>query len=229
MENIKIIGTSHIAQQSINEIKKSIEGEKPDIVALELDLQRASSLMQKEKRKIGIAAITEVGLKGYLFAKIGQIVQQKLGQMVGVAPGSEMRTALELARKNKLEIALIDQPIKITLKNFSKNLSWKERFRFIGDIFKGIFFRKKQMKELGLDKFDLTKVPEKKIIEKMMGQLKKRYPNVYKTLVDDRNRYMVRKLVKLVKDNPNKKILCIVGAGHQKEMEKMLLKFEIIG
>tara|TARA_Y100000310_G_scaffold339874_1_gene433937 strand:- start:1544 stop:2230 length:687 start_codon:yes stop_codon:yes gene_type:complete len=226
--NLKIIGTSHIAKQSINEIKTAVKEDKPDLIAIELDLQRASALMSEEKSKIGLTDILKIGIKGYLFVKIGQYVQQKLGKLVGIAPGSEMKTALKLARKEKIQIALIDQPIQITLKNFSKSLTWKEKFRFVIDFFKGIFFRKKQMKELGLENFDLNKVPETEIIEKMIGQLKKRYPNLYKTLITDRNKYMVKKLIKLFRENPNKKILCIVGAGHKKGMEKLLLKVDVV-
>ena len=226
--NLKIIGTSHIAKQSINEIKKSIKEDHPDIVAVELDLQRASALMSEEKSKVSVRDIFKIGVKGYLFVKVGQYVQQKLGKMVGISPGSEMKTALQLAHKEKLQIALIDQPIQITLKNFSKSLTWKEKFRFVADFFKGIFFRKKQMKELGLENFDLTKVPAEKVIEKMMIPVKKRYPNLYKTLVADRNKYMVKRLVHLMRKNPDKKILCIVGAGHKKGMEKLLLKVDVV-
>ena len=226
--NLKIIGTSHIAKQSVNEIKTAVKEFQPEIIAVELDVQRAAALLSKEKNKVRLADILKIGIKGYLFVKIGQYVQQKLGQMVGVSPGSEMKTALMLARKNKLKIALIDQPIQITLKNFSKNLTWKEKFRFAADFFKGIFFRKRQMKELGLENFDLTKVPAEEVIEKMMVPVKKRYPNVFKTLVSDRNKYMVRKLVQLLRKNPDKRILCVVGAGHKKGMEELLLKVDVV-
>ena len=106
--------------------------------------------------------------------------------------------------------------------------SWKEKFRFGSDIVKGLFRPRKQMKNLGLKNFDLRKVPEQNIIEKMMLPLKERYPSVYKTLVSDRNTYMVKALIKLMRSFPDKKILCIVGAGHKKGMEKLLLKVEIV-
>ena len=167
--NLKIIGTSHIAKQSVNEIKKAIIDDNPDVVAIELDIERAAALLQEGKTKLTLASIMQIGVKGYIFAKVGHYIQQKLGKKVGVSPGSEMKAALELARKEKKDVAFIDQPIRITLKNFSKGLSWKERGRFFLDIFKGLLFPKKQMKQLGLDKFDLTKVPDAKVIEKMIG------------------------------------------------------------
>jgi pheromone shutdown-related protein TraB len=228
MDNVKIIGTSHIAQGSVDEIKAAVTAWKPDIVAIELDLQRASALMAEEKSKVSLAMILKIGVKGYLFAKIGQFVQQKLGKVVGVSPGSEMKAAMELTRKEKLEIAFIDQPIQITLKKFSKYLTWKEKFRFVYDMLKGLLFPKKQIKALGLDQFDLTKVPGKEVIKKMMNMMKKTYPNVYRALVSDRNKYMVKNIVKLLRKNPGKKILVVVGAGHQEGMEKLLLKVEVV-
>ena len=226
--NLKIIGTSHIAKQSVDEIKKAITEDKPDIIALELDLERASALLTEQKNKLSITTIFQLGIKGYLFAKIGQYAQQKLGKMVGVAPGSEMKTALLYAKKQNLEVAFIDQPIRITLKNFSKELTWKEKFHFISEFFKGIFFPKRQIKEYGLTNFDLSKVPEEKIINQMVNQMKKHYPNIHKTLIADRNKYMIKKLIQLMRKNPQKNILAIVGAGHKEGMEKLLLKVDVI-
>ena len=228
MNNVMIIGTSHIAKQSVNEIKTAVSTWKPDIIAIELDLQRAAALMSEEKSKISLAIVLKIGIKGYLFAKVGQFVQQKLGKMVGVSPGSEMKEAMMLARKEKLEVAFIDQPIQITLKNFSKYLTWKEKFRFFWDMVKGLITPRKQMKEMGLDKFDLTKVPGKEVVKKLVHQMKKRYPNVYKALVSDRNRYMVRNIIKILRKNPDKKILVVIGAGHEEGMRELLLKVEVV-
>jgi pheromone shutdown protein TraB len=225
---ITLLGTSHIAQQSILQIRKSIEKTMPDIVALELDTRRAHSLFKKEKSKISYKVIPIVGLKGYLFAKVGQIVQQKLGGVVGVDPGSDMREGLIQAKKHKLDVALIDQPIEITLKNFSKTLSWKERFRFVGDIFGSIVSKQKQLEKFGMDNFDLRTVPGKEVIKKMIGYLKKRYPSIHKSLIEDRNKYMVKKLILLQKKNPGKEILAIVGAGHEDGMQELLHRVDIL-
>lgn len=226
--DLQIIGTSHIAKQSIDEIKKAILEEKPDLVAVELDIQRAATLLQQRRHKISLGEILHIGVRGYLFAKIGQYVQQKLGKMVGVAPGSDMKTALELAKKNKIDVAFIDQPIRITLSNFSRSLTWREKWRFFLDMLRGLLFPRKQLRELGLDRFDLRKVPADSLLKKILAQLKGRYPSIYKVLVEDRNKYMVKQLVLLMKENPRKKILAVVGAGHKEGMEKLLLKVDIV-
>ncbi|MEK6938969.1 MAG: TraB/GumN family protein [Nanoarchaeota archaeon] len=226
--SVHIIGTSHIAQQSVNEIKRAFAELKPDLVGVELDQERAQVLLSGIKIKVSLMDISQIGVKGYLFAKIGQIVQQKLGQSIGVSPGTEMKTALELAKKEGVKIALIDQPIKVTLRNFSKELTWKEKFRFLGDLIGGLLFPKRTLKKSGLGNLDLSKVPEGKMITLMIKQLKDRYPSIYKTLVADRNKYMVKQIVKLLRDNPDKKILIVVGAGHKEGMEELLLKVDVV-
>ena len=116
-KNLMVIGTSHIAKQSLEDVKEAIEGWKPDIVALELDKRRLYSLFRKPG-KIRIYDIKRIGIKGFIFSLIGAWAEKKLGDMVGVAPGSEMKNAIGLARKNNIKIALIDQDIEITLKRF---------------------------------------------------------------------------------------------------------------
>jgi pheromone shutdown protein TraB len=71
---------------------------------------------------------------------------------------------------------------------------------------------------------DFTKVPQEEIVEKVIMRTKDRYPTFHKVLVEDRNKYMIKKLFGLSMNFPDKKILAVIGAGHKKEMEKMLKK-----
>lgn len=217
--NLTIVGTSHIAKQSLEEVETAIEDKKPDIIALELDRNRLYSLFKKPG-KIRIYDIKRVGIKGFLFSLIGAWAEKKLGNMVGVSPGSEMKRAVVLARKKGIKIALIDQEIEITLKRFSKSLTWKEKWNFIMDIFKGIFGKKDA---LGME-FDLTKVPSKEIIKKLIAKVKERYPNVYKVLIEERNFVMADNLKRIMEKNPDKKILAIMGAGHEEEILDLIKK-----
>ena len=209
--NLKIIGTSHIAKQSLEEVEDAIKSWKPDIVALELDKRRFYGLFKKPG-KIRIYDIKRVGIKGFVFSIIGAWAEKKLGKIVGVAPGSEMKKAVRLARKNSIEIALIDQDIEITLKRFSKSLTWKEKWNFISDIFKAIFGNKKTIE------FDLTKVPSKDVIKKLVEQVKKRYPSVYMVLIEERNYVMAQNIKGIMDLHPDKKLLAIVGAGHEEDI-----------
>ncbi len=224
-KNLEIIGTSHISKQSIENVKRAITERKPEIVAIELDRNRLQSLMSKDQRKISISDIPKIGLKGFLFSWIGSLIQKKLGDYVGVAPGSEMKTAVNLAKKNKAKLALIDQDIEITLKRFSSSITWKERWNFVVDIFNGVVLRKNEMESLGIEKFDLSKVPEKQVIKKLLEKMRERYPNVCKSLIDERNIVMAKRLAMLIDQNPEKSIVAVVGAGHEEEIIRLIKRY----
>lgn len=213
-KNLIIIGTSHISPESVKEVEKLILEKRPDIVALELDLTRFKAMVYNEKRKLSLKDIKNIGIKGYLFNLIGAWVEKQLGKLVGVKPGAEMKNAVKAAIFAKSKIALIDQDIKITLRKLSKSITWKEKFNFIADLISAPF--KKQVK------FDLKKVPDKKLIKQLIKQVKDRYPSFYKVLIKERNEIMAKHLYKLMHDN--KDVVAIVGAGHEDEIINLIKK-----
>jgi pheromone shutdown-related protein TraB len=220
--NLTIIGTSHIAKESIEEIKRHIEANRPDVVALELDRQRFLALTSGKKSKPNLWAITKIGLNGMIFLLLGQFAQNALGKLVGTKPGSEMLTAIHEARKHNLAIALIDQDIEITLRRFSTQIPLKEKLRIFLDIITGFFPRDDEVKSWGIRRLDLSKVPDEVLIQKLMGVLAARYPSVYRVLVAERNEVMANNLVGLIAANPDKKILAVVGAGHEADLLQMV-------
>lgn len=220
-KNLVLVGTSHIAKQSVEEVKKTFLELKPDIVGIELDKQRLLGLLSKKREKVNpFQAIKVVGLKGYIFSLIGEWIEKKLGKIVGVKPGADMLEAVKLARINQVPLALIDQDIKIVLKKISKELTFKEKWTFVKEIIGGIFTRKPKFT------FDLNKVPEQKLIRKMVGHLKKNYPTLHKILIEERNEFMANKLSILMQKNPEKKIMAVVGAGHEEEIIGIIQRLE---
>ena len=226
-KNLTIIGTSHIAKQSLDEVEKSINDIKPDIIAVELDRKRFFSLMNEKKRGFRFYDIRRIGVKGALFSLIGAWAEKKLGEYVGVAPGSEMMKAIRLANNNKIQIRLIDQDIEVTLKRFSKEFSWKEKWHILVDVVRGVIFRKKELESMGLEGFDLTKVPSKKVVKKLIKKVKERYPNLYKVLIEERNYYMASRLKRIMANEPDKKIIAVMGAGHEDDVMR-LVKGEVV-
>ena len=215
-KNLTIIGTSHIAQQSVNQVKQTISLNKPDIVAIELDRRRFQALVSGKQRKPKLGDIKKIGVKGFLFTLIGSWAQKKLGKYVGVTPGSEMKAAINSAKQERSKIALIDQDIEVTLKKFSKRLTWKEKFNFLLDIFKALVLRKQEIK------FDLRTVPSKQLIDKIISKVRNRYPTVYKVLIKERDELMAHKLFNLMWHKPNKRIVAVVGAGHEDRILKLI-------
>jgi|SRR3989338_1681483 len=211
-KNLAIIGTSHIARQSVDEVISAIENIKPEIIALELDRKRLYALMHGKKGRISVYDLKRVGVKGFLFSLIGAWAEKKLGEIVGVSPGSEMLAAINLAKKNNIRIALVDQDIEVTLKRFSQSLTWREKWNFLVDIIRAVVFKKTDVE------FDLTKVPGKKVIREMIKKVRDRYPNIYKVLIEERNEVIGRNLKEIMAKNEGKKIAAIIGAGHEDDL-----------
>ena len=59
-KNLILLGTSHIAKQSLDDVKRVIEEKKPDIVALELDQRRLYALLHKKEKRISIYNIHQI-------------------------------------------------------------------------------------------------------------------------------------------------------------------------
>ena len=210
--NLYILGTSHISKDSVNEVESFILNEKPGIVAIELDKKRFYAMTQ-EKKKASFKDMISLGPKAFLISIIGAYVEKKLGKIVGVNPGSEMKKAIELVKTNKLKLSLIDQDIEVTLKKLSKAITFGVVFKFIWDIIRAVVFRKRDF-----EIFDIRKVPSKKIIEGILIKVKERYSGIHKALIEERNEIMARNLYKLMNNYKDKKIFAIVGAGHESEI-----------
>lgn len=213
---VKIIGTSHIARESIQKVRRLIVDDRPEIVAVELDEARANALYDRHARKVPLSAIKTLGFYGFLFQLIGGSLQQKLGKLVKTKPGADMKAAIDAAREIKADVVLIDQPIQDTLKNISKISLW-EKLKFAFWLLASMF--SKQDIE-----FELEKVPAEDLIYKMISQLKKEFPGLYKAIVADRDEYIAHQIKHLAGHLPDKKILVVIGAGHLSGVKKLLAK-----
>lgn len=217
-KNLTLIGTSHIALESIKEVTKTIKEIQPQIVALELDRARFLALIEENKAS-KLAILKQLGIKAFLLNLIGAYIEKKLGKLVGVSPGSEMKKAALIAREQKAEIILIDQDVRITLKKLTK-IPFKEKLRIFTDIIKGFITRKVEIK------IDLTKVPNEKTIRMVLKKIKERYPIVYKFLIKERNEYMAKHLYKIMTKYKEERIVAVVGAGHEKSLIEEIKRYE---
>lgn len=92
---VKIIGTMHVSPKSRDEVFRTILKERPHAVAVELD--RARFIGMQQKIEMTLSDSLRLGRKGvinYVLAK----VEEKLGETFGMAPGEEMKAAIEAAR-----------------------------------------------------------------------------------------------------------------------------------
>jgi len=217
--NLELVGTSHISPESKKRIIFAFNKIKPEIICLEIDAQRLAILKDPNKKKIGLSAIKQIGITGYLFAIIGGYIQKKLGSMTGMMPGEEMLLGATIAQKNKIKLELIDQDVRITLRKINK-IPFKEKFKIFLDFVKAPFQKNNKIK------INLAEIPDAELVEKLTEQIRTRYPYIYKIIIEERNKHMAKRLFILRKNNPDKQILAIVGEGHIKGMKYELKKLE---
>ena len=213
-ERFLVVGTSHVSKNSVNQIKKAISEFKPDIVAVELDINRYKNLFGKsKKRKFNFKIIGQIGLFGFLFLLFGSISQKIIGKRTGSQAGNDMKSAIIYGKKAGAKIALIDQDIRITLNKLSRKVPLKEKLKLFTFLFKSGKTN---------TKFDIKSVPNNKIIKKLISEFRIDFPNIYSCLVKDRDDYMKRQIKLLNIKFPESKILIVIGAGHKEKVEKYL-------
>jgi len=214
-----VIGTSHVSKNSVKEIKSAIIEFKPDIVAVELDINRYKNLFNKNwKRKINLKLFSEIGFFGFIFLLVGSISQKIIGKKTGSSAGNDMKSAIIFGKKAGAKIALIDQDIRITLRKLSKEVPLKEKLKLFTFAFK---------KNSSKTQFDVKKVPSQKKIKELISEFKSDFPNIYSCLVKDRDNYM-KNQIKLLKNKfPDSKILVVIGAGHKEKVEKFIENVKI--
>ena len=201
MAEIKIYGTSHISQESIDLIEKAIEKDQPDLVAIELDQLRLNSLMSNKPAKTS-----------NIFIKLIQMFQRHLGKKTGVMPGDEMLKAYNMSLENGIDVALIDRDIRITISKL-KQVSRKEKVKAFVSLI---------LSPITAQKIDIAQIPDDQLINQMTEQVKQRYPQIHNALIDERDQYMAKRLKELSEERPNSKITVFVGAGHKTGIKKYL-------
>ena len=226
LDHLKIIGTSHIAKESVKQISDYMDSYPVDFVCVELDKKRFVALTDKNPAKgksVNFGMLRKVGLTGFIFSLIATLSQKKLSEQVKTKAGSDMLSAINAAKNRSLPVALIDQDIQKTLKNISKKVRFKEKWRIISDLFKGLVGIKSPLTS-GLENIDLKKVPSEELIEKVLKETKYRYPGLYSALVHDRNVSMSEKIIKFMEKFPENFFLVVVGAGHKDGLIEILEK-----
>jgi pheromone shutdown protein TraB len=200
---IKIYGTSHVSQESIEVIEKAFS-EEPDIVALELDPPRLEALMFDGHGRED----------GDIFIRLLEKFQKYIGSKTGLMPGEEMLYAYNRAIQENLDVALIDQDIRVTVRRL-KRVRRKEKVKAFGSVALGLLL------PFG-NEFDLSEIPEGDKIDLMVAEMRESFPEIHQVLMQERNILMAESLMRIQEENPDSDIAAFLGAAHKKPIEEML-------
>ncbi|CAM6089020.1 unnamed protein product [Calypogeia fissa] len=228
---IYLVGTSHISQKSVDEVRDVIERVKPDFVMVEMCRKRYEnmerlSVMDKGQRDSPVAfmeqmvrmlTIRNVGVVGKIIG-VGLSSFYKLLSYRGFHPGKEFQVAIEVGKRVGARIVLGDQDIDTTLKQlggFNLNMSVEDAFKFFGqrmpeDIAQSIGGRYTSDQDM------FERMRDRKIVRRFNEEMEKGAPAIYKALVSERNEVMVKAL-----RNLEGKVVAVVGLAHMDGMEQL--------
>ncbi len=212
---IMLVGTAHVSEKSVAEVNAVIERERPDIVAIELDKGRYKALKEEnEVKELNIKEILSGGrFYEFLLHTLLAYVQRKIGEDTGVKPGSDMLSAIEIAEKNGVRVALIDREIQVTLGRFWNKMSFFEKLKLFGSLL-GATIGFGNTKDI-----DMDTVTDEDVVSQLISELRKLAPSAASVLLDERNAIMAKNLLDLSEEG---RVVAVIGAGHREGIQKYL-------
>ena len=218
-ECLTIIGTAHVSEESVNEVKDAIYEQHPEVVAIELDRGRYVRLKQQmmgieQDDTISVSKIikeNKVGL--FLTTTLLSYFQSKIGADLDVAPGSEMVGAIEASEDLGIPIALIDRDINITLQRALNKMGFIEKSKFLVSLIASVLGFGEDEEDIDVEEL---KNPEN--LDELMEMFKDEAPSVHEVLVHERDAYLAGRINGLPQDH----VIVVVGAGHKHGIERYL-------
>jgi len=209
-----IVGTAHISRQSADLVREVIEKEKPDVVCVELDEKRMIALSEKNRwENLDIKnIIRQKQLSTLIINLVLASYQKKLGEKLGVTPGTELLEAVQTARENNIPVELCDREVRVTLRRAWHSMGFWQKLKFLFGGVGGLF----EKQELTEEK--LAELRSKDVLSEMMDELGKAMPVLKKVIIDERDQYIAQKM----KEVKGQKIVSVVGAGHVKGIINVL-------
>ncbi len=209
-----IVGTAHISRQSADLVKEVISNEKPDTVCIELDEKRYKALAEKKRwESLDLKTIIrQKQLSTLLVNLVLSSYQKKLGEKLGVTPGTELLEAANTANELNLPIELCDREVRISLRRAWHSMSFWQKLKFLTGGLAGIF----EKQELTEEK--LAELRSKDVLSEMMDELGKAMPVLKKVIIDERDEYLAQK----IQEAKGNKIVSVVGAGHVNGIVKVI-------
>ncbi|HJJ42157.1 MAG TPA: TraB/GumN family protein [Methanocorpusculum sp.] len=222
MTEIHIVGTAHVSEKSINEVRETIENVEPDVIAIELDPGRYSALKQQmkedagdessdEKKSIEVKSLLKGNFTLMLVQWILAYVQRKIGMNVGVEPGAEMKEAMKIAEEKNIPVMLIDRDIRTTLARFWGNMKFIEKIKLLWVLISSAVG---SGGEDNIDSENIDSITTPDVIESALEEFHNFSPSGAEALIDERDAYLADGIIGIEKNTQFEKAVVVVGAGH---------------
>ncbi len=213
-KTIILVGTIHVSRESADLVRAVIEEERPDAVCVELDARRYEALSQQQKWES--FDLKEVIRKKQLSTMLANVLlasyQKRLGDQLGVLPGTEMLEAINVAKKRDIPIFLCDRDVRVTMRRAWRSTPFFKKSMLVSSLILSVFDTKPVSEE------SLQDLKKQDVLSEMMQELGKEIPTLKTALIDERDHYLAEKTLQA----EGKTIVSVVGAGHVEGIKAIL-------
>ncbi|MDF1613716.1 TraB/GumN family protein [Desulfurivibrio dismutans] len=211
---IFLIGTAHVSRESADLVRQVITELRPDAVCLELDEKRYQSLAHRKKWEL--LDLKEIMRRRQLATLLINLLlasyQKKLGDKLGVQPGTELITAARQAEELNIPVTLCDRDVRVTMRRAWRATPWYRKMMLLATLLAGMFDRSE------ISEADLRELRNTDLLSELMAQLGRDLPELKEVLIDERDTFLAEK----IKETPGDKLVAVVGAGHVAGLKKAL-------
>lgn len=211
-----LVGTAHVSERSVDEVKALIAEVEPDVVCVELDAGRHDALTKDSAfRDLDVFKVIREGKTLYLLAHLALgAYQRRMGAQLGIKPGSEMLAAIDAAKAIGAKVELVDRDIHLTLRRTWKSLGlWKRATLLTGLVFPGKGEGDGDGSGEEITAETVEKLKETKALSEMLDELSRALPEVKRPLIDERDAYMISRIEETGATDA-KTVVAVVGAAH---------------
>jgi pheromone shutdown-related protein TraB len=211
-KTITLIPTAHVSLASVELVKQTLSSQTFDAIFVELDQKRLHAMKHPQDFStldlMSVFKRKEVGslLMHLLLASF----QKKIASNLDVPLGAEMKAAVDIASEHHIPLIPMDRDISVTLQRVFSSLTLWQKFSLGTDVLLSIFSSDK------IDENAIEHLKQKDILDDALTDLSKKLPNIKRTLIDERDHYMMHKLL----SSHHKNIVAIIGAAHAPGMIK---------
>jgi len=205
-----LLGTAHVSRTSAETVERLLDSGHYDAVAIELCSSRHQALTDENTwRNLNLFTILREGKAGMMMASLAlSAYQRRIAEQFGIEPGAEMKAAMAVAKRKGLPVQLIDREIGITLRRASRRLGWWKRWVMINGLVFSLFSREEITEE------DVERLKEGDLLTETFSEFSDASPELYDALIAERDRFMAARLRQENADQPGRKVLAVLGAGH---------------
>jgi pheromone shutdown-related protein TraB len=211
-----LVGTAHVSKESVERVRETIEGERPDRVCVELDDKRYEALSkQTQWENLDLKqVIRRKQLATLLVNLLLASFQRKIGGKLGVVPGMELLEATRAAEEHGIPFSLCDRNILVTILRAWRSMSFFQKFKLLGGLLESVFG------DVEITEEELEKLRSKDVLSELMNEMAEAMPSLKTALIDERDTYLAEK----IRAAEGNRIVAVVGAGHVEGIRRILAR-----